>query len=272
MPLHHLWKHICFSICLSLTVSANPKEDFDPVISKKIIPASESESSTQCFYFQNFMIKQYDSGGKGTDGLSIIHFSSPQPSCTKEKLPNEIEIKNWTGYFDGVRNGFLFSSGEDGWNGSIPFLVAKLSDGKVVLESAATDNPTSNRPLPGLSRLLKMTLKKNRLELKYTLAAKLPCTTRDDVNSCWSKATMKYSFLSPQPADCKKDFRLYIENKVRSHCKISKKKDCLKTMISQTSRQWENSDLMVGVPVVIDDLNNPEIKDNGNAKYCWPAD
>ena len=93
-----------------------------------------------CYYFPNFMVKEVDLGEVGAERLGIVP-GTPQSTgkCVRARSKEEIVIapKEWSGYFMGVKNGYLFFSGDDGWNGATPFAIFDSKTGKKLFEDSA---------------------------------------------------------------------------------------------------------------------------------------
>ena len=98
-------------------VSISCADSFDKPLAKKTVDLGPSRSTPKthakvtCYFFPRFMVKEVDLGEKGADRLSIVPITKgTTPGCIRPQAKSEkiIDPKEWTGYFKGVKNDFVF--------------------------------------------------------------------------------------------------------------------------------------------------------------------
>src|SRR5260370_28648838 len=118
--------------CLSSLSSLSWGGPFTTPLSKKVVNLARSESlpgrraKVTCYFFAHFMVKEVDLGEKGADRLAIVPVEKGKTTrCTKSQDPAEKVVKadEWSGYFKGVKDNFVFFNADDGMNGGMPFAV-----------------------------------------------------------------------------------------------------------------------------------------------------
>ena len=101
----------------------------------------QAKAQLSCFYYPHFMVKQVDLGELGAQQLSMVAIASGQkrPGCKRENSPDEkvISSDDWSGYFWGVKGGYVFFSAEDGWNSGMGFAVFTAAETKKIFEDVA---------------------------------------------------------------------------------------------------------------------------------------
>ncbi len=84
------------------------------------------------------MVKEYDISQKGAEWTSFIRIAAnAHPECTQSHIPGEKVFdkgNDWIGYFEGVKEDFVFLGAADGDNGGIQFAVYDSRTGKKVFE------------------------------------------------------------------------------------------------------------------------------------------
>src|ERR1039458_1247098 len=96
-----------------------------------------------CFYFSDFLVKEYDEGQKGAEWLSIVAIAKEEkPGCKRSHGMAErvIEGREWTGYFKGVKGHLVFFDGDDGYNGGVPFAIFDSVTGQAVFQDSTYDS------------------------------------------------------------------------------------------------------------------------------------
>src|SRR5205823_14886169 len=104
-------------LSILVLVSLSCADSFDKPLAKKTVDLGPSRSTPKthakvtCYFFSRFMVKEVDLGEKGAARLSIVPIAKgTTPACTRSRARAEKEIdpKEWTGYFKGVKNNFVF--------------------------------------------------------------------------------------------------------------------------------------------------------------------
>lgn len=116
---------------------------FDTPLEKKIVDLGPSRSNRlgmqniriilSCYYFPNFVVKQYDSGQKGAEWLAITPPSNGSlPACTESHGSGErvIDGQQGNGYFRGVKENLVFFNADDGYGGGLPFCRFRFGNGE----------------------------------------------------------------------------------------------------------------------------------------------
>src|SRR5215472_9635441 len=104
---------------------------FDKPLATKTVDLGPSKYSSgaraqvKCYYFPGFMVKEVDEGEKGAARLAIVPHTGLIPKCTQAKSKSEMVVDpdEWSGYFKGVKNNYVFFDGDDGFNGGMGFAV-----------------------------------------------------------------------------------------------------------------------------------------------------
>ena len=97
----------------------------------------QSKPMLSCFYFANFAVKQIDRGEVGAEQLSVVPLGGAEPyQCREANIAGEkvVDVKEWSGYFKGVKGNYVFFDADDGLNGGLGFAVFDASDGKKLFE------------------------------------------------------------------------------------------------------------------------------------------
>jgi hypothetical protein len=151
----------------------------------------QAKPELSCSYYPRFMVKQIDLGEPGADQLSILKVTGTAlPPCKRANAADEIVIKEWSGYFKGVKGDYILFDADDGWNSGLGFAVT-TPDGKKLFDDVA--KPT----LRGVELASDGTL-----TLRYTRVYGAPCSLRADAVGCWDKIKQQTGLADPAP-DCK---------------------------------------------------------------------
>jgi len=187
------------TIACSLAVSAEaaaPLFDKPTKQVKQALPKDkdnpQAKPALTCVYFPHFMVKQIDLGEPGADQLSILPIAAggAAPACKRDNVAGEIVLKEWSGYFKGVKGDYIFWDADDGWNGGLGFDVT-TADGKKIMEDVAKHDFRAV-DLAG----------DGTLTLRYTRVYGAPCSLREDAQGCWQKVKDQTGLADPAP-DCK---------------------------------------------------------------------
>ena len=189
-----------FDSCLGLPRPAQAADGlFDAPIKLVRLPLPADPANPQakaqlsCFYFPRFMIKEVDLGELGAEQLSVIPVAqgAKRPVCKRENIDGEIVIPGdeWSGYFWGVKGGYVFFSAEDGWNGGMGFAVFDMN-GKKLFEDAAKTWHSIQAVGPGAT-------------LRYQRVYEAPCSLKgEDGTGCWQQIQKDTGLASASAPDC----------------------------------------------------------------------
>lgn len=170
---------------------------FDKPVSTKIVPLPPDPANPQakpkrsCFYYPGFLVKEVDLGEKGADELSIADGASP---CTA-KIVGEKVVKDWSGYFLGVKSRFVFFNSDDGYDGGLPFAVFDATSGKKLFEDSREGDAFRS-----------VAVNKGELTMRYRRVFLAPCSLFADAKGCWKKIAAATG-LSEPPPNCNKAYK-----------------------------------------------------------------
>lgn len=181
---------LAFAAFLALVLAAQA-ESFDTPLRERVIdlgrsPYSNGRSKLTCDYFASFMVKQLDLGGEGADWIAI----APErpgylPACTRAHRVAEkvIQGRDWCGYFQGAKGGFVFLSACSAYNGGLDFAVYDALTGTKVFQDTAVNAASGGlqfRRAPD-----------GTVSLLYSRVAVFDCTLPRDQAGCWSQIESK---------------------------------------------------------------------------------
>jgi hypothetical protein len=153
----------------------------------------EAKAQLSCFYFPHFMVKEVDLGEIGAEQLSLTPIASGQeePACRSENSTGEkiVSSDDWSGYFWGVKGGYVFFGAEDGWNGGTGFAVFSAADAKKVFEDAAKTWASIERTAAGLT-------------MRYQRIYGASCSLRSDEAACWQQIKRDTGLSAASAPDC----------------------------------------------------------------------
>jgi len=172
-----------------------------------------ARNTLTCNWFPPVMVKEYDISQKGAEWISFIRTgANAHPECTQSHVPGEKvfdEGSEWSGYFDGVKDDFVFLGAADGFNGGIQFAVYDSRTGKKVFED--TDCLTcmylkkvyGKEPLAApFNRMRIRKVPGGPVTLKYMRVEQADCDLRSDKASCWDHVRMQMDVKSAKEPVC----------------------------------------------------------------------
>ncbi|MFC4761825.1 hypothetical protein [Dyella koreensis] len=222
-------------------------------------PNPSAHPKVSCYYYPDLMVKEVDLEGlKGAGQLSMVTLRKGQaePACRRENIDGETVIRDWSGYFRGVRQGYVFFDGSDGANGGRPFAVYdSAGDGKIFSDVAA--------PLLSVKPLLPPRDPELRpwyyhpLTLTYRKFYVAPCSMRSDATHCWAMIKQATGLTKATMPDC--DAAYGVEEKGLS----AEQREDLRS---------DPSVITYVVEAVIDGQGVAHITPQSSALKCFPAD
>jgi hypothetical protein len=259
-----------FLLALFFLTSIAWAETFDTPVRKQRVelgkaanPLSDRHRVT-CYFFPNFMVKEIDLGEVGAERLGIIPVT-PQSTgkCTRAHSKNELVIpaKEWSGYFMGVKNGYIFFSGDDGWNGATPFAIFDSKTGKKLFEDSAKAN-------------INFVAKPDQtIAMQYLRVVTDDCPILKDA-ACWQRMAAKYGLDVATVPDCRKGYDATAEGMAKERCAAQRAPlpACLKKERPLALKQAFDAPSVISYPVEVELGTTPVIKPAGAAVGCWPAD
>jgi hypothetical protein len=256
-------------LALLLFASFSWSETFDKPVRRQRVelgkaanPLSDRHRVT-CYFFPNFMVKEIDLGEVGAERLAIVPVT-PQSAgkCTRVRSKEEIVIpvKEWSGYFMGVKSGYVFFSGDDGWNGATPFAVFDAKTGKKLFEDSAKAD------------IAFLTKPDQTIAMQYLRVVSDDCLILKDA-ACWQRMAAKYGLDTAAP-DCRKGYAASADSMAKERCsgKPGPLAPCLNQERPLALQQAYDSPSVISYPVEVELGATPSIKATGTAAACWPAD
>lgn len=256
---------------LVLLASLSWGETFDKPVRKQRVnlgkaanPLSDRNSIT-CYYFPHFMVKEVDLGEVGAERLGIVRVT-PQSTgkCTRARSKEEmvVPVKEWSGYFMGVKNSYVFFSGDDGWNDATPFAIFDSKTGKKLFEDSAKADITF------------LAKPDHSIAMQYLRVVTDDCLILKDT-ACWQRMAAKYGLAAATaPPDCKKGYEASAEEMTKGRCtgKRASLAACMEKERPLALKQALDSPSVISYPVEVEMGATPVIKPAGAAVGCWPAD
>ncbi len=152
----------------------------------------QAKPMLSCFYFRSFAVKQIDRGEVGAEQLSILPIAAGQekPACREANSGGEIVIgaKDWSGYFKGVKGGYVFLDASDGWNGGLGFAIFSVSGAKLFEDVA--------------KGIHSIKLAGSDLVLKYRRVYGAKCSLFAASAACWAEIEKDTGLAQASPPDC----------------------------------------------------------------------
>jgi hypothetical protein len=255
---------------LLLLASLSWGETFDKPVRKQRVelgkaanPLSDRTRVT-CYFFPSFMVKEVDLGEKGADRLGIVPVT-PQSTgkCTRARSKDEIVVpaKDWSGYFLGVKNGYVFFSGDDLWNGGQSFAIFDSTAGRKLFEDSAKAGITF------------FTRPDKTITMQYLRVVTDDCAILKDA-ACWQRMAGKYGLDNAAAPDCRKGYETIAESMAKERCAAQRAPlaACLKKERPLAVKQANDSPSVISYPVEVELKATPSAKPTGAAVGCWPAD
>lgn len=246
-------------------------ESFDKPLAKKTIDLGPSQSSPKthakvtCYFYSGFMVKEVDLGEKGADRLSIVSTVKGTPlTCTRSRSKSEkvIDQKEWSGYFKGVKNNFVFFDADDGVNGGVGFAIYDARTATKIFEDSASGPLEFSSPSD------------QQLSLHYLRVLDGECAVPKEKASCWERIKQKIGAVDFPMPDCEKGYEENAQNLAKGRCDAQnpREPDCLNKELKLVREQWNDASSIISYPVIVTLDANPVIKPAGGAAKCWPAD
>jgi hypothetical protein len=259
-------------VCLALLFLCSLAwgETFDkPVRRQRVnLPAAAdppgNRARVTCYFFPTFMVKEVDMGEVGAERLAILPVT-PQNTgkCTRSRSKEElvIPIKEWSGYFMGVKNGYVFFSADDRVNSAGPFAIFDSRTGKKLFEDSAKANINfATRP-------------DQTVAMQYVRVITDGCFILKDA-TCWQRMAAKYGLDSAAAPDCKKGYEASAEEMAKGRCQGKKGPlaVCVEKERPLALQQVLESPSVISYPVEVELSAMPTVKPAGASAGCWPAD
>ena len=255
---------------LFLLASLGWGQTFDKPVRKQRIDLQRTPNQTTdrarvtCYYFPNFMVKEVDMGEVGAERLGIVPLN-PQSTekCVRARGKEEVVIpaEQWSGYFMGVKNGYVFFSGDDLWNGATPFAIFDATTGKKLFKDSAA------------KEINFVATSDQAMTMRYLRVVSDDCFILKDA-ACWQRMAVKYGLDNAAAPDCRKGYEASAESMAKGRCTAqgSPLAACMKKERPLALKQALDSPSVISYPVEVELGSTPTAKPTGAAVGCWPAD
>jgi len=167
-----------------------------------------ARNTLTCYWYPTVMVKQYDTNQKGAEWLSFIRIAAnTHPECTLTHVLGEKVFdkgSEWTGYFAGVKEDFVFFDDDDGYDGGMRFVVYDSRTGTKIFEDAECLRGwyAKNPPFAPFNRMRISKVQGGPVTLKYLRVEQADCDLRDDKASCWDHVRVKIDVKSSEAPVC----------------------------------------------------------------------
>jgi hypothetical protein len=258
-------------LCVLFLISLACADSFDQPLSKKTVDVGPSKSSPEtrakisCYFFARFMVKEVDLREKGASRLAIVPIAKGVvPGCTRARGATEkvISSKDWTGYFKGVKNDFVFFDADDGVNGGVGFAIYDAKTGQKFFEDTA------------LGSLEFGEAQNKQLSLRYVRVLDGECAIPKEKTACWEGIKQKIGVEDVSMPDCEKGYEESAQSMAKGRCEAqnTNNSDCLAKEVKIAREQWSDASSIISYPVEVVLGAHPAIKPTTGAMKCWPAD
>ena len=222
-----------------------------------------------CFYYPTLRVKQLDLGEVGAGLLAVLPLQpgAARIPCREAPAPGEFVVppKEWSGYFDGVKGGYVFFTAEDGTNGGLGFAVFDGHTGKKLFEDLAVGKLRAAEPTA------------TGLRLRYRRAFAGACSVPSGGGRCWSEIAAKLPGVAAEPApDCAAGYLKAKTEMARGRCEAqrNKGKACFDKEMGILDRQhWNETPSVIAYDVTAEIGPAPATaRSAGGPLSCWPSD
>lgn len=229
---------IVFAVALISPSQAKTTAGFDkPSDVKRVVAPAKGDTpkaTITCSYYSRFMVKMVDEGEVGAAQLSVVP-SEPahKPKCEHANAANEkvVDVKEWSGYFKGVKGDFIVFDAGDGTNGAMGFAVFE-PDAKKLFEDSV------------LGRFHALTADDTTLTMTYQRSVAGPCSVAKDGAACWTKIAAATGLKPESAPDCAGGYLKAKTEMAKARCKDAKTptKACTAKALKELDEQkWDES-------------------------------
>jgi hypothetical protein len=153
----------------------------------------QARPEISCSYYPHFAIKEIDLGEPGAGRLSIL--STGRSTCRRDVARSEkvVSADDWTGYFKGVKGGYIFFDADDGWNDGMGFAVFTADARKEFEDTAKKWKSVEATP--------------SSLTLHYERVWEAPCSLQAGGSACWQHIRHDTGLTDASPPDCRSAYQ-----------------------------------------------------------------
>lgn len=246
---------------------------FDKPLATKTVDLGPSKSNppgrlnpvhdvVRCYYFPAFMVKEVDLQEKGAERLAVVPAGKILPPCTRGRGQTERVVKDWSGYFKGVKGRLVFFNADDGWNGGMGFVVYDAKTMKRLFEDVAVGDPEIS---DGAARVV---------TLKYMRVVDGECDVIKEPATCWPQLQKKFGLEALAAPDCKAGYENSAQELAKGRCEAQNtgNAQCVAKEIELARRQSNDASSVIAYPVEVVLSAKPVVKPLAGNARCWPAD
>jgi hypothetical protein len=174
--------------------------------SRNNLPGKQSlRLKLSCFFYPNFVIKQYDNEGeKGAQWVAIVPIEKgAAPACTRTHASGErvFTPPELDGYFYGVKGNLVFLNDADGLNGGMPFTVYDFRTGKKIFRDSS-GRWMQKSGISSFDRLNFSGGDDSDFTMTYMRVFEAACDLHTEKDACWEKVRKKLELKDAQMPVC----------------------------------------------------------------------
>jgi len=259
---------ICGALLAPAALAAGPMFDAPLDTAKHVLPETKADAETtlSCLYYPHFMVKQVDEGEVGATQLSMIPVGdTAKPACRRENVAAEkiVNPRDWSGYFKGVKGGYVFFDADDGVDGGLGFAVFSADATKLFDDSAVGDIESATTDAAGLT-------------LRYKRSFSGDCSVPHEGAKCWARIAAATGLDPAAQPDCAAGYRQAKAEMAKGRCEADGKPGpaCLAAALKELDAQhWDDAPSVVVYPVeTVLAQAHKSTKALGPPLSCHPSD
>lgn len=163
-------------------------------------PQAHGKGVLNCFYYPQLMIKEasYDDD-KGASLLAFTTLQKRDPTCELAAGEYEKQIENWGGYFLGVKENYVFFTGDDLDGNGTPFAIYTRLGDRLLMDSGVLHAVELTTPARDPEA---RPWYENPLVLRYRRSYLASCSLRIDESACWKTIQRLTGLAQAAPPSC----------------------------------------------------------------------
>ena len=225
---------------------ANLDEGFDKPLKKTVLdlgpsplsmPSRQVRNKLRCYYYPTFTVKEYDTGEKGAEWLSLVPYA--QAACVRKHTEDErVYTREWSGYFWGAKGTSAFFIASDGDSGGTPFAVFDVRTGRKLFEDSSLLDYYKKKL--HIKDTFRITSGPDEIP-RFTYFRVVPagCNLKAQQWECWKKVRVQFGITQTDLPVCS----------------------------GYEQADWES---VIVYPVSVVLTNSPQIKAADGPAFCWP--
>lgn len=247
---------------------------FDAPLAVERVPIGAGENGSarkrqlSCFVYKGLRVKELDLGEVGAAELAILPLppGARHVPCERQTAPGEIIVPAdaWSGYFKGVKSGFVLFDAEDGTNGGLGFAVFDGRSGKKLFEDLAVGEMRAAEAAGAAIRL------------RYRRAFVAACSIPHQGATCWAAAARMAGVKAAPAPDCEAGYLKAKAAMARGRCEAGPgvSPACLEAEMRRLDEQrWNEAPSVVAYEVEAEiGPSRQSVRTLGGPLSCWPAD